>query len=165
MERIGLYIGKFQPFHNGHYKVVKHMLEMFDKLKIGIGDIKNNKLFAVEERIKMIKENFPEANIEFFLLEDLSSTHKYATQWGKYVEEVVGKFDFIAAVEDSYDDYIRNDFLKIGYPVIVFPRFGSISGTNVRQLITDNNSAWKDFLTNETQKIVAKSSFYKSVEN
>ena len=135
---------------------------MFDKLKIGIGDIKNPMLFSVDERIKMIKDNFPDAKISFFLLEDLDLEHKYANQWGKYVEEVVGKFDFVAAVEDSYDDYIRKDFLKIGYPIVVFPRFNSISGTNIRKLITDQNKNWVTFLTKETQKVITESNFYKS---
>lgn len=166
MERIGLYIGKFQPFHKGHYRVLRHMLNMFDEVKIGLGDIKNNDLFSVEERIEMIKSNFPGEKITIYLLEDLDTTHKYATQWGKYVEETVGRFDFIAAVEDSYDDYIRKDFLKIGYPVVVFPRFDLISGTNTRKLISDsNNVLWKEIVTAKTEEIILKSKFYRLTHN
>lgn len=57
-----VYIGRFQPFHNAHFKTVQHALELADKVIILLGSsnqprtIKNP--FTWDERAKMIKECF-----------------------------------------------------------------------------------------------------------
>ena len=51
-----LFIGRFQPFHNGHLKVVQEILKEFDEVIIGIGSSKYSGTldnpFSGEERKK-----------------------------------------------------------------------------------------------------------------
>ncbi|MCX8163325.1 MAG: adenylyltransferase/cytidyltransferase family protein [Candidatus Micrarchaeota archaeon] len=58
---IALFIGRFQPFHLGHYKALKEILQKYKKVVIAIGSANITKrdkknLFLVNERIEMIKK-------------------------------------------------------------------------------------------------------------
>lgn len=55
-EKIGLYIGRFQPFHRGHLSVVREALKHCSKLVIAIGS-------AQEERTKKNPFSFEERKI------------------------------------------------------------------------------------------------------
>lgn len=56
----GLFVGRFQPFHKGHFATVKFALTKVDQLVIVVGSAqKSNEPrnpFTVGERIRMIKE-------------------------------------------------------------------------------------------------------------
>src|SRR5579862_5927631 len=57
--KIGLVIGRFQPFHNGHEFLIKSSLEFCDKIIIGIGSAnKKNKKnpWSANKRRHMIEE-------------------------------------------------------------------------------------------------------------
>jgi len=59
MKRIALYPGSFDPVTNGHLDVVRHAVELVDRLVIAIG-IHPGKapLFATPERLDMVREVF-----------------------------------------------------------------------------------------------------------
>ena len=52
--KVGLYIGRFQPFHMGHLSIVKRALKECDTLVIAIGSSQENRTkknpFTFEER-------------------------------------------------------------------------------------------------------------------
>ena len=53
----GLIIGRFQPFHNGHLKLIQQVLEECEELIIVIGSAQFNYLYKdplAGERIEMI---------------------------------------------------------------------------------------------------------------
>ncbi len=63
-----LFVGRFQPFHNGHLRAVKEILGKEDSVVIAIGsaqqaDTKENP-FSVEERRVMIMRALQEAGVE-----------------------------------------------------------------------------------------------------
>ena len=52
---IGVYVGSFDPFTNGHFEVLDQAIQIFDKVYIGIGINADKKPFLDEEiRTKMI---------------------------------------------------------------------------------------------------------------
>ena len=59
---VGLYIGRFQPFHKGHKSIVEAALKQCDKLIIGIGSSQEIRTkrnpFSYEEREQMILRSF-----------------------------------------------------------------------------------------------------------
>jgi nicotinamide-nucleotide adenylyltransferase len=63
----GLYIGRFQPFHNGHLEAIKFVLEEIDELIIAIGSIQDSheikNPFTAGERHYMIHSALLEAGI------------------------------------------------------------------------------------------------------
>jgi len=54
----GFYIGRFQPYHNGHHTMVEHIAEAVDELVLGIGsaDVSHTTRnpFTAGERIMML---------------------------------------------------------------------------------------------------------------
>jgi len=59
---IALFVGRFQPLHKGHVKVLKNLLKKYDKDIVAIGSIgersKENP-FTFQQRKQMIKLVFP----------------------------------------------------------------------------------------------------------
>ena len=59
MPRIALYPGSFDPVTNGHLDVVRHAVELCDRLVVAIGVHPGKKpLFSVQERLDMARELF-----------------------------------------------------------------------------------------------------------
>jgi nicotinamide-nucleotide adenylyltransferase len=64
---VGLYVGRFQPFHLGHLQAVKYILERVDDLTIVVGSAQHSHTlenpFTAGERITMIRLALREAKI------------------------------------------------------------------------------------------------------
>jgi pantetheine-phosphate adenylyltransferase len=59
MPRIALYPGSFDPVTNGHLDVVRHAVQLCDRLIVAIGVHPGKKpLFSTEERLEMVEEVF-----------------------------------------------------------------------------------------------------------
>lgn len=58
-----LFVGRFQPLHKGHVRVIKRLLKKFDKVIIAIGSIQEKRTeknpFSFYERKKMLSLVFP----------------------------------------------------------------------------------------------------------
>lgn len=65
----GLFVGRFQPFHNGHLEVIKRILAELDELIIIVGSSQySHRLenpFTAGERITMIRLALEEIEVEF----------------------------------------------------------------------------------------------------
>jgi bifunctional NMN adenylyltransferase/nudix hydrolase len=88
-----IYIGRFQPFHLGHLHVIKHGLEMADKLIIVIGshnkpiDWKNP--WTSAQRIEMIKNSLTSdeaSRVHFNVVEDRLYQNK---EWEALIYDAV----------------------------------------------------------------------------
>lgn len=82
---IAVYIGRFQPFHNGHMKVVKHALCNYRKLIICLGSAQESGTaknpFTPYERLKLIRGALtPEENlaVEFRYIWDQQTDKEWA---------------------------------------------------------------------------------------
>ena len=66
-----LIIGRFQPFHSGHKKLIQTVLDEGKNVCIAIRDteISKSNPYTVEERTKAIREEFPQA--KFYLIPDI----------------------------------------------------------------------------------------------
>ncbi|NTV24058.1 MAG: adenylyltransferase/cytidyltransferase family protein, partial [Nanoarchaeota archaeon] len=64
---IGLYIGRFQPFHNGHLKYIQRCLSFCDRIILVLGTIEEHGTeknpFPVDERKRMITSALKTAGI------------------------------------------------------------------------------------------------------
>lgn len=149
-----LFIGKFQPFHKGHYRVVELLKNSFKDVIIAIGSVQNNFPFTLEEKKQMIYKNTKIKKI--IALEDLKEDHKYYKDWGRYVLEIIGEVDIVATGNES----VKEDFYKHNIPVLWLPRYEGISGSRIREKITNGDSSWAEMVTEQTKKIVEKSRYY-----
>ena len=94
-----LFIGRFQPYHNGHHLVVQGMTKLAGRIIIGIGSSDKSGTmenpFTAQERKEMIQralqadDIIPMFDINFVELPDVGDDQKWADQ----VLELVGKVD------------------------------------------------------------------------
>ena len=73
--KTALFIGRFQPFHIGHLKVIKWILKKYDKVIIVIGTSQESNTdknpFSIEERKEMINKTLKTENIEKYEIIDI----------------------------------------------------------------------------------------------
>ena len=93
-EKIGLYIGRFQPFHRGHLSVVREALQNCDKLVIAIGSAQESRTkrnpWTFEERKKFIWRSLWGLN-ERVIIVPIEDRKEYSDDggWGQYVLDCV----------------------------------------------------------------------------
>lgn len=134
---IGLFIGRFQPFHQGHLFAVKEILRDCDKVIIGVGSAeKSNTIinpFTFEERKAMINEALKleiTKNWEIVALPDINDNKR----WVSYVKEKVGKVTFVY----TGSPLTKSLFLEENYSIVEIPRYYDISASEVRIRMVKN---------------------------
>jgi len=153
----GLYIGRFDPFHLGHFKAYNLFCNLTDEVEIGIGAQRENDFLSLEERIKGVYEN---TGIQPIELEDLDCNHPLYWDWGKYVLRKIGNIEIIA----TGNSYVRNDFNKEGIPVLWLPRYEDISGTVIRDKIGKGDDSWKSLVPEKTKSLILNSVKYREIK-
>jgi len=152
-----LFVGRFQPFHLGHFNAVKWILKSFDELIIGIGSsqyshTKENP-FTVGERIEMIWEQIREDNLTSKVIivpiPDIGE-HKL---WVSVVKQYCPKFDVVF----SNSPLTRILFIEEGYEVQNIPYFNReiYDGTKIREKIA-NDDDWEKYLPNKIAEYIKR---------
>ena len=96
-EKIGLYIGRFQPFHNGHASVVDEALIHCQKLVIAVGSSQESRTkknpFTFEERKKFILRGLFFHQADNVIIVPVPDREEYSddSNWGQYVLDCVEK--------------------------------------------------------------------------
>ena len=148
--KLGMYLGRFQPFHNGHKAIVDQMLKECKEVVVVIGspqtqdEIKNP--YFAWERVNMIKLCYPNTqNLHIICLPDRDE--EYASNdssWGDYVFEYLRHFGFIPDVIYQGFETERKSWWTScnGHQpdLVVVSRINiPISGTLVRSAILEKN--------------------------
>jgi len=139
-----LYVGRFQPFHNGHLKVIQEILKSHTHVIIGIGSSqeKNTKEnpFSAAERIKMAKLALKEAGIgpasySFLKIPDVFNDVK----WVEKVLKLAPQFD----VAYTNNDLTKYCFQFKGIKTHGTQYFAPFKGELIRRRIL-KNKPWDD---------------------
>lgn len=71
-----LFIGRWQPFHHGHEKIIREALKN-GPVAIGVRDteIDADNPYPADQRVRLIHGRFPVEDIEVFIMPDISSIH------------------------------------------------------------------------------------------
>ena len=155
--KVGLFIGRFQPFHNGHLYVLKKMLKKCEKVKLGIGSSQLshtiNDPFSAEERKQFIIstlefEKIPKERIEIFDIVDIFNAQK----WVDHVIGIVGDVDIIF----SNSDWVRTLFTNKSYLVAdKLPlKIDKLNATRIRDLIYNDDDEWLNLVPKEVSKLI-----------
>lgn len=144
-----LFIGRMQPLHKGHLRILRKALSEHDKLIIGIGCAnkycKNNKNpFSYEEVKKMIEANL-QGNYEIIKINDCEKDD----EWTKNIKKIVSKEDTIY----SGNDWVIN-LLKNHCKIEKLDREMGISATQIRELIAKDDDGWRSLVPNGTIRII-----------
>ncbi|MCK5025705.1 MAG: nicotinamide-nucleotide adenylyltransferase [Nanoarchaeota archaeon] len=161
----GLIIGRFQPFHKGHYNAIKSVIEDkghedIKKLIFGIGSAQlKNQLenpFSYDERRLMIDLSFKENNcIEVYPITDINNYGK----WVKHVIDSVPHFDYVL----TNNEITRQLFEEDGYPVKNLPIETIISGVEIREMIIKGNDC-SDLLPEGTRTVMKEIKGYERIK-
>lgn len=131
------FVGRFQPFHNGHLRAIKGILDIHKNLLVIIGSTQesntNKNPLSYEIRKKMIKsvlidEGFDLKRVKIVPLPDINDDSK----WVDYLIESVPSFGVMyTGAEDTRRLFIENG--KISVKDVNF--LNGVSGTLVRDKI------------------------------
>ena len=161
----GLLIGRFQPFHLGHLDAVLFALSRVENLWIGIGSSnKHNEKrnpFTADERREMIVSSIKPSIIDrtsIFNIPDVGDHEK----WTFEIDQIVPKYDVVF----SNDEFTKTLFEKRKIDVIpvVLKDREKFSGTNIRDLITDDKN-WQDLVPRGTRKVLDKINAIERLKN
>jgi len=127
--RVSIFVGSFDPFHEGHASIIRRALNLFDKVVVGIGvNPQKQYMFSIEERIERIKAVFPDILVEAY--EDL--TIDFARRHGAeyIVKGVRNADDFVYEQEQALWNKDHG-----GIETILFlaePGLENLSSTSIR---------------------------------
>lgn len=119
--KIGLVVGRFQPFHKGHLHLIKKALIAADKIIIAVGSSnitdKDNPL-SYKTRVKMLKKVISEEGIVDRVIKIVSSPdHPSDDVWLNKLLKNVGRFD----IAFGNNDWTNGILEKVGYKVASIP--------------------------------------------
>ena len=147
-----LILGRFQPLHKGHMKVIKDVFEEDKDIVIAIGSAqrKNEKEnpFGGDERKLMVEKTLKANNIpaRVVLVPNLDSDKYYVA----HVEEHVGGKPAKVITENPWT---INLFTKAGYEVVVTDRHFELSATEIREKIAKGEK-WEDLVPEQVAEFI-----------
>ncbi|WP_324663172.1 nicotinamide-nucleotide adenylyltransferase [Haloarcula sediminis] len=139
----GFYIGRFQPYHDGHHAMVGRIAEEVDELVLGIGSADDSHTthdpFTAGERIMMLTKAVSEFDLRTYVvpLEDINRN----AVWVSHVESMCPEFD----VAYSNNPLVVRLFEESGIEVRQSPMFDRdrLEGSEIRERIVADR-AWRD---------------------
>ncbi|MCS7386964.1 MAG: nicotinamide-nucleotide adenylyltransferase [archaeon GB-1867-005] len=157
----GAYVGKFQPFHKGHLKCVKYVLDRVEELIIVLGSSQYSHSlenpFTAGERIEMIRLALREAGIpcDRYMIVPVPDTNCVHALWVARVVSYTPKFEVVF----SNEPLTRRLFYESGFEVQNIPFFDRevLSATEVRRRMISGEN-WEELVP----PIVAK--YIKSIK-
>ena len=134
MERIGIFVGSFDPFTVGHDSIVRRALPLFDRLVIGVG-YNEHKHYDVptEERVQTIRDYYrEEPRIDVMAYSDLTVDFAARVRARYIIKGVRSVKDF----EYEREQADINRQLTGLETILLFaePQYASISSSLVREL-------------------------------
>ncbi|MBS7620714.1 nicotinamide-nucleotide adenylyltransferase [Candidatus Bathyarchaeota archaeon] len=156
MVKRGLFVGRFQPFHNGHLSVVKDILKEVDELVIVVGSAQYSHRidnpFTAGERLVMIRKALEDAEIDLsrVWIVPVPDVHIHMV-WVSAVEGYTPCFDVVY----SNEPLTRRLFIEAGYEVkpIRFRKRDVYSATEIRErMLKDGN--WEELVPKSVAQFI-----------
>ncbi|MCD6369570.1 MAG: nicotinamide-nucleotide adenylyltransferase [Thermoproteales archaeon] len=157
MEKRGLFIGRFQPFHLGHLEALKWILSREDRVVIGIGSSQyshtHKNPFTLGERIEMIWRVLKQEGIlDKCLFASIPDTDEVHSLWVAQVKSCCPPF----STAYSNDPLTILLFKEAGIPVMNIPFFKRTiyEGTRIREMIAKGDREWEKLVHPEVAKFI-----------
>jgi nicotinamide-nucleotide adenylyltransferase len=154
--RVGLLVGRFQPFHLGHLEAVKYALKGVDYLYVVVGSAQRSherdNPFTAAERITMIKSALDGNGVDpsKWMAIPIADADSHSL-WVATIVSMVPKFD-IVFTNDALTFLLFNEE---GAQVKAVPYFdrSQYSATNVRSRILERKD-WVSLVPPQVAKLV-----------
>ena len=138
-----LFIGRFQPFHMGHYNAIRDLLKKYDEVVVVIGSSEES--FSSEnplttgERIEMIRSCFGKSDVSRLVIipvPDVNDNRLWVDHLSTYIPPVKDVYSNNALVKMLFSQH--GVLVK---PVKAFER-DEKEGTHLRKLMAEGDSSW-----------------------
>lgn len=147
------YIGRFQPYHNGHHHMVTEIAEDIDELVLGIGSAGDSHTqrnpFTAGERVMMVTKSVTEFDITTYAvpIEDLDRN----SVWVSHVQSMSPTFE----VAYSNNPLVIRLFEEAGVEVRQSPMFNRdvLEGTEVRDRMAAGGD-WQSLVPDAVESVI-----------
>lgn len=151
----GFYIGRFQPFHEGHHAMVERISEEVDELVVGIGSADQSHTvrnpFTAGERIMMITKTLVDLDLVTYAvpIEDLNRN----SVWVSHVQSMSPRFE----VAFSNNPLVVRLFEEAGIEVRQSPMYHreEFEGTEVRERIAEDGD-WESLVPEAVVEVLGE---------
>ena len=128
MTKRAMFIGRWQPFHNGHKWLINQKLSEGKPILIAVRDIPPDEKnpFTTEQTVEMIQKVYSEQDVEVVCIPDIESVN-YGRGVGYEINEHVPP-----------------------------ENIGFISATGIRNNIRENNNSWRENVDSSIHDLVVK---------
>ena len=156
--RVGLFVGRFQPFHFGHLAAVKFALKRVDSLYVVVGSAQKSherdNPFTAGERISMIKSALDANGVDpsKWMAIPISDADSHSL-WVSSVESMVPKFDVVFTNDALTFLLFKEEGIEVK-PVPFLDR-KSYSATNVRDRILERKN-WQHLVPPQVARQVVR---------
>ncbi len=155
--RRALYLGRFQPIHNGHLWAINHALKSCDELVIAVGSAQKSHEthdpFTTGERLQMIRLALKEAKIdsEKLMIIAIPDTWESHSLWVSRVKSYCDNFDAVF----SNQPLVIRLFREAGFKIERIPLYkrNMLSGTELRRRMLEGDS-WEDSVPRSVAKFI-----------
>ncbi|MEM0492907.1 MAG: nicotinamide-nucleotide adenylyltransferase [Candidatus Thermoplasmatota archaeon] len=151
-----LYIGRFQPYHNGHHRVIIELSKGYDTIIVGIGSSQygytRDNPFSADERMEMIKGSLGSAGVSNYRIVLIPDIHD-PPRWVDHVLGIVSDFDVVV----SNNPLTRELFSVKGYRVENTPFYDRhvLSGKGIRERIRSGKH-WEDLVPDPVVDVIKR---------
>ncbi len=147
------YVGRFQPYHNGHEAVLSEISEHVDEIIIGIGsaqishDIDNP--FTAGERVLMITRSLGRLSCPFYVIpiEDLQRN----SLWVAHVQSMSPPFDIVYSANPLVVRLFQESNVKVETPQMYEREI--LSGTEIRKRIL-GGKVWQKLVPDAVLQVI-----------
>lgn len=149
-----LYLGRFQPFHNGHLSVIQEISARYDDVIIGIGSAElshtlENPFTAGERHLMLSRALEAEGVLDYYLV-PIRDINRYSI-WVAHVETLVPPFDVLF----TNNPLTRRLFKEKGYDVKAPPLYNrdEFSGKRIREAIIGGGE-WEHLVPEQVVRVL-----------
>jgi nicotinamide-nucleotide adenylyltransferase len=150
----GLFIGRFQPFHNGHLEVIKEMASQSEKLIIGIGSAQLSHTvedpFTAGERHLMMTEALDEEKVTNYYIIPIIDINRYKV-WVAHVTSLVPPFDTIYTNNELTATLFKESGIDVARPKL-YDR-AKYSGKEVRRRMAEGEN-WQELVPESVVTVI-----------
>lgn len=149
--KTALYIGRFQPFHFGHYSVLTNLVAQgFQHIVLGIGSTQYQRTeknpLSVTERHTCIEQTIQQRPLPARIsIIDIPDIHDDAA-WVDYVEKILYTVTTHYDVAISGNTWVERLFKEHGRMVQTIVPTIHVTGSQIRQWIRQQNPQWRDYV-------------------
>lgn len=156
MKDVGLFIGRFQPFHFGHLSTVKYALENVRLLYILVGSSqKSHEMrnpFTAGERIIMVRNALREEGIDpsRYLILPIPDAVGHSV-WTAFIDQVVPQYEIVYSNDRLTLQLFREKGVEVTEPPLY--RRSTFSATEVRRRIAAGED-WRKLVPKSVAKVI-----------